>query len=90
MRKLDVVHKQIGDYPTRCAPRIAAAISLDDESSVTRFLEVMHSIPEGYASVPGDYAKILEVLLKFLEVMVPRGGVTFGNWRLCVFFIKQG
>ena len=63
-------HKQIGDYLTRCVLRIAAAISLDDESSVTQFLEVMHSVPQGYACAPGDYAKILEVLLKFLEVMV--------------------
>ena len=30
----------------------------------------MHSVPEGYACVPGDYAKILEIMLKYLEVMV--------------------
>ena len=37
VRNLEVVHKQVGGYLTRCA-RIAASIALNDESSVTQSL----------------------------------------------------
>ena len=30
----------------------------------------LHSVPGGYASVPAGYDKIMEVMLKFLEVVV--------------------
>ena len=54
----------------RLSDQMRASISLRDKSWLTWFLQVMHSVPGGYASVPGGCAKIRLVMLEVIIMVL--------------------
>ena len=54
----------------RLSDQMCTSISLRDKSWLTWFLQVMHSVPGGYASVPGGCAKIRLVMLEVIIMVL--------------------